>query len=181
MNNSFVASSPMLSLKKEPVAESTTITRTDSAVSKVVLHFLPPMTIRRKQVKENGEVELVESPITNPWLRLILSQHGWRLIIILLIATMHPVGRSFLAGFGFEFQDTRKIAVAAENADAAKQELTTISDSIKEIKLDVASLKANNAILNTKVDAIGEKQGALELKFSGFQIDFSKWKPQEKP
>lgn len=130
------------------------------------------MTIRRRKTKPDGEVEIVEEKLSNPWLQLILSQHGWRLVIIILLATMHPLGRSFLAGFGFEFQDTRKISVAAEEAKASKAEITAIADSVKEIRSDVANLKANNAIMNEKVDN-------LKLEFQGFKVDWAKWKKPE--
>src|SRR5688572_23779452 len=141
------------------------MTSTIASVYSKVISLSLPMTIRKKKVNDQGEVTVVDDEIKNPWVRLVLSQHGWRLVIIILLATMHPVGRSFLAGFGFEFQDTRKIAVAAEEAKASKAELTTIADSVKEIKADVSTLKANNAIINTKVDALSEKQTTLEQTF----------------
>lgn len=131
------------------------------------------MTVRRTKVKEDGEIEVIEQPINNPWLRLLLGTNGWKLIVIFLVATMHPIGRGLLSTLGFEFPDTKKISVAAEEAKSSKNELVVISDSVKEIKTDVASLKANNAILNSKVDG-------LEQTFRGFQIDFNKWKPQPK-
>lgn len=160
MNNSLVVSSPTLIPKKEPVGESTTTSKTDSVVSKVVHNFLPLMTIRRKQVKENGEIEVVEQEVKNPWLRLLLDRNGPLYVIIIIVITAHPLGRSFLAGLGFEFQDTKKIEVAATEAKATKVEVTSISDALKELSRDVTALKSNNAILQTKVDAIGEKQSA---------------------
>lgn len=166
--------------KREPVVESTATSKTESESSKVAHRFLP-MTIRRKKTTADGEVEVIESPITNPWLRLLLSTHGWRLVILLMILSMHPLGRGILAVVGFEFPDTRKIAVAAENANATKAELTTISDAVREIRADVTNLKASNSILQTKVDGVSEKQTALELKVTGFQVDWNKWRPKEEP
>lgn len=131
------------------------------------------MTIRRKQPKHDGEIEVVEQEIKNPWLRLLLGQNGWKLIILILILTQHPLGRGVLSTLGFEFPDTKKISVAAETASQTKSDLTQIADSVKEIQKDVTSLKANNAILNAKVDT-------LDQTFRGFQIDFSKWKPADK-
>ncbi len=126
------------------------------------------MTIRKTRTHE-GKIEVVEEPIHNPYLRILLGTNGWKLIVIFLIATMHPVGRGLLSSLGFEFQDTKKITVAAEEAKLSKTELVTISDSIKDIKADVSSLKANNAILNSKVDN-------MEQTFRGFQIDWNKWR-----
>lgn len=130
------------------------------------------MTVRRTKHK-GDEVEVIEEQITNPWVKLILGQNGWKIIVIFLIATMHPIGRGVLSTLGFEFPDTKKLTVAAEEAKTAKTEIQQISESIKEIKSDITSLKANNAIINSKVDG-------LEQTFRGFQIDFSKWKTPEK-
>lgn len=125
------------------------------------------MTIRKKN-KETGEEELTK---VNVW-QVLLSTQGFRLVLIILVVSMHPVGRQLLGTFGFEFPDQRKLSVAAEEAKSSKAEITAISESVKEIKSDIASLKANNAIINQKVDT-------LDQTFRGFQIDFNKWKPKE--
>jgi phage shock protein A len=123
------------------------------------------MTIRKTN-KSTGEVTSENYTI----LGLLLGTGGFRLVITLLIISMHPIGRGFLSGFGFKFPDEKLIAVAAEKTKDAESELTVISDSIKEMRTDLASLKANNAILNSKVDN-------MEQTFRGFQVDFNKWKP----
>ncbi len=169
---------PTLNPRKELDAASTTTSKIASGFSKAVKHFLPSMTIQKKKVKDGVITEVKEEEITNPWLRLVLGQHGWKLIILLLIATQHPLGRGILSSLGFDWQDTKKISVAAEEAKATKTEVTSIAETVKEIKLDVSALKANNAILNTKVDSLGEKQTALEQTFRGFQVDWAKWKPK---
>lgn len=103
-----------------------------------------------------------------------MSTNVFRLAIFVLVLSMHPIGRGFLTGFGFKFPDEKKIEEAATEAKDSKSEIAVISDSLKEIRTDVASLKANNAILNSKVDTIDQT-------FRGFQIDFNKWKPQPNP
>lgn len=135
--------------------------------------FFLPMTIQRRKIKDGEEVSVSETPITNPWLRLLLGQNGWKLIVIGLIATQHPLGRGVLASVGFEFQDTKKIAAAAENATTTKSELSQVTEALKDVKTDLTSVKANIAITNSKVDS-------LEQTFRGFQVDFSKWKPADK-
>lgn len=173
MTTNSVALSQTLNLKRTLAVDETMTSSPECVESKAKPLF--PMTLQRTKHKD-GKVEVVEEEITNPWLKLLLSTHGWRVVIILLLASMHPMGRSFLSGFGFDWQDTKKINVAAEEAKSSKTELVQISDAIKEMRADVATVKANNAVLNTKVDVLGEKQTALEQTFRGFQIDWSKWK-----
>lgn len=132
------------------------------------------MTVRKTKHTENGVVtEVVEEEIKNPWLRLLLGQNGWKLIILVLIASQHPLGRGILSSLGFDWQDTKKITEAASNASTAKSELQQINEAVKDIQKDVTSLKANNVILNSKVDT-------MDQTFRGFQVDFNKWKPAEK-
>lgn len=125
------------------------------------------MTIKRKS-KETGEIEEREISLKS----MFLGTPSFRTIILALILSQHPLGRQLLGTFGFEFPDQRKAAFTAEQATAAKQEIASIADTVKNIQTDVASLKANNAILNAKVDN-------MEQTFRGFQIDFNKWKPKE--
>lgn len=132
------------------------------------------MTIRKHRVKDGEVTEVVEEEIRNPWLRLLLGQNGWKLIIVILIFSQHPIGRGILSSLGFDWQDTKKINVATEQTKEAKNELTQISDSVREIRSDVATLKANNAIINEKFDN-------MKQEFQGFKIDFNKWKPEDKP
>lgn len=133
------------------------------------------MTLKKKTKDPvTGEERVVESVIGGPLLQLITGTGGFRILIFLFVASMHPLGRSVLGTFGFKFPDERNLVVAAEEAKSAKGEIAGIAESMKEIKADVASLKANNAIINSKVDN-------MEQTFRGFQIDFAKWKPQPKP
>lgn len=127
------------------------------------------MTVRKKN-KETGEITEQTVPLKD----LFLGTPTFRTIIILLLLSMHPIGRQLLGTFGFEFPDQKKLTVAAEEATASKHELTAIAEDVKEMKADVAALKANNTIVNEKVDT-------LRSEFSGFKIDFSKWKPQTPP
>lgn len=126
------------------------------------------MTVKKTN-KATGEVSTENVSM----LGLLLGTGGFRIVITVLILSMHPIGRGFLAGFGFKFPDEKLIVTAAEESKTAKSEITSISDALKEIRSDVSSLKANNAIINSKVDS-------MEQTFRGFQIDFNKWKPQEK-
>jgi hypothetical protein len=124
------------------------------------------MTIRKTN-KATGEITSENYTI----LGLLLGTGGFRLVITLLLISMHPIGRGFLSGFGFKFPDEKLLAVAAEKTRDTSHELTAIADSVKSIQTDITSLKANNAILNAKVDN-------MDQIFRGFQVDFNKWKPK---
>lgn len=139
------------------------------------------MTIQKRHVKDGVITQVVEQEITNPWLRLLLGQNGWKLIVVILIFSQHPIGRGILSSIGFDWQDTKKINVATEQTKEAKTELSSISEAVKDIKSDVAVLKTSNTSLNLKVDNLAEKQTALDQTFRGFQVDWSKWKTKDKP
>lgn len=131
------------------------------------------MTIKRRVKNvETGQDEIVEKVVTNPIIAVLTSNTGFRIVILVLVLSMHPLGRQLLGTFGFKFPDERSLTVATEQATAAKTELGQLTDSVRELKSDVASIKANNLILNSKVDR-------LDQAFTGFQIDFNKWKPKD--
>lgn len=126
------------------------------------------MTLRRKTPE--GKDEIVKVSL----LRMALGQEGFRLALIILVFSMHPVGRSVLSSFGFKFPDEQKIAVVATEAQGAKNELSQLSagvlklhEDVDAVKDDVAALKANFAITNNKLDK-------LSVDFTGFQVTFNK-------
>lgn len=103
--------------------------------------------------------------------------HGFRILLLILVLSMHPIGRGLLSSFGFKFPDEQKITVAAEQAFAVKTDVTKVQLSVDEIRKDVDGLKqdasqqrANYAIINTKLDK-------LSTDFGGFQIEFRKHQP----
>lgn len=118
------------------------------------------MTVRRK---ESGELSIVK------W---GMGTSGFRVVLLVMVMSMHPVGRGILNTFGFKFQDEQKINTAAEEARNAKTELNALSNTATEVRQDVASLKANMAILNSKVDR-------LDQTVTGFQVDFQRYKKPE--
>lgn len=118
------------------------------------------MTVRKKD--DSAELQIV---------RWGLGTNGFRVALLILVLSMHPIGRGFLTGFGFKFPDQQKLEDAASEAKSTKTELAALSDSVKDMKADMASIKANNAIINSKFEA-------LSSTVTGFQIDFQKWKAQ---
>lgn len=102
-----------------------------------------------------------------------LGTKGFRLAILVLVLSMHPIGRQLLGTFGFEFPDQRKLTIAADEAKKAQEQVESIVSSLIDMRKDIDAIKANNAIINSKVDK-------LELVFTGFQVDFTKFKAEPK-
>lgn len=128
------------------------------------------MTVRRKPTLEGDPTDPNELQIVK-W---GLGTKSFRVAILVLVLSMHPMGRQLLGTFGFEFPDQRKLTIAADEAKKAQEQVSTIVQALTDIKRDVDSIKANNAILNSKVDK-------LEVVFTGFQVDFQHYKtPNEK-
>lgn len=123
------------------------------------------MTVRKAPATEGEEGLLQVVDRT-------LGTKSFRTIILLLILSMHPVGRQILGTVGFEFPDQKKLTVAADEALKLQNNLVTIAETVKDLKSDMATVKANNAIINAKVDR-------LEQTFTGFQIDFNKYRKPE--
>lgn len=119
------------------------------------------MTVKRK-APDSSDLQIVNWGV---------KTNTWRAAVIILILSMHPIGRQLLGTFGFEFPDQRKLSVAADEAKASRTEITQLAESAKDLRQDVAQIKANNATLNTRFDA-------FEQTFSGFRVDFNKWKSE---
>lgn len=101
-----------------------------------------------------------------------LSTNVFRSAVLVLVLSMHPLGRQVLGTFGFKFPDEQKLNVAAEQAKDVHVDITALQKDVSDLK-DVASrMTANNAIINAKLDR-------LDQAFTGFQVDFNKWKPKD--
>lgn len=124
------------------------------------------MTVKKRPDSEEYEVT---GPIF--W-KLLTARGGIPGLILILVATQHPLGRQILGTFGFEFPDQKKITVAAEEARSAKEQMSQLVVDVKDMKVDVGSMKASNAILQTKVDT-------LDRTFQGFQVDWNRFKIQQ--
>ena len=125
------------------------------------------MTIKKTN-KRTGEVTEEQMSI----LGLLTGTGGFRVVITILILSMHPLGRGFLSGFGFRFPDEKLVTIAAEEAKGLRVDVDGLKKDVTELKENSSANKANNAIINSKLDR-------LEQTFSGFQIDFQKWKTKE--
>lgn len=157
--NNFTVSSPTANPRRVHWPGCTETLRIVSAPSNVDRHI--HMTTKKTD-KEN-ELQVV---------RWGLSTNAWRAGVMVLVLSMHPIGRQLLGTFGFEFPDQKKITQAAEQAHDVHTDVQQISIAVHDLQSDMAALKANNSILNLKVDK-------LSTDFVGFQVDFNKWKPHD--
>lgn len=122
------------------------------------------MTVRHK--KEDGQ----ESMTLVKW---GMTTNVFRSAILILVLSMHPLGRQVLGTFGFKFPDEQKLTLAADQAKDIRSDISTLQKDVAELKETVPRMAANNAIINSKLDR-------LETTITGFQVDFAKWKPQPK-
>lgn len=98
-----------------------------------------------------------------------MSTNVFRMALLVLVLSMHPLGRQVLGTFGFKFPDEQKLVVATDEAKAVKQDIASLQKDVTDLKDVATRTTANNAIINAKLDR-------LESTFTGFQVDFNKWK-----
>lgn len=110
------------------------------------------MTAKRKP---DGELEVVK------W---GLSTQGFRVALLVLVLSMHPLGRQLLATFGFQFPDQKRITEAAD-------QVTLLQAKVDGLAKDVDTVKTSQQALTTKVET-------LDHTITGFQIDFTKYKTE---
>ncbi len=110
-----------------------------------------------------------KDPTVNEMLRSGFGVGFFRTAILVLVLSMHPIGRQLLGTFGFEFPDQKKLNVAAEQASTVKQDLAGFQTSVNQLQTDFNAIKLNMNNVNNKVDM-------LDHSFQGFQVDFERFK-----
>ncbi len=111
------------------------------------------MTARRRP---DGDLEEVKSSLTT---------NGFRWGLLVLVASMHPLGRQALSMAGFQLNTTE--VKTAEQVVKTDDKVKKLDEDIAAIKLDVAGVKSDVKDVKAKVDQI-----------SMFQVDFERWKAQ---
>lgn len=119
------------------------------------------MTIRRK---DEGTLEEIG------WGKAT-KVYRWVLLGAVLAAT--PVGNNLLNLIGI------KTPVAAELA-ALSSDVAAVKSDTAALKLDVAHLKEDVTTLKIKSDKLENQTSTLQLAFTGFQIDFDKYRKEPK-
>lgn len=122
------------------------------------------MTVRRK--KPDGEEEVLRISYGS-WTKAIHLPY----IIGIFLAT--PFGANFLkATFNVSSPATEQVQVLTNDVKTLKDDVKSFKESVADLAKDMASVKANNSIINSKVDN-------LDTTFRGFQVDFNRWKPKD--
>jgi len=106
------------------------------------------MTVRRRN-DDGDEVQVTVSR------KLIYG-------VVALIASGTPPGQAFLAICGLK--------------SPAAQEVNDVQKTADSIRTDIALVKSDVASLKSDVAAVKTKQDNFEIRFTGFQIDFDKYK-----
>lgn len=124
------------------------------------------MTVKRHHTKEGD-------PTTN--LEIVkwgMSTNVFRMVLLIFVFSMHPLGRQVLGTFGFKFPDEQKLIVATDEAKGLRSDVEVLKSDVKDLRDTARSVRDNNTIINNKLDE-------LSRTFVGFQIDFNKWKPKD--
>lgn len=109
------------------------------------------MTARRK---ETGEMELIPG----------MGTKSFRVALLMLVISMHPLGRQILGTVGFKFPDEQKLVVATEKAADTSKDTQQLKEDVKDLKDAILRITASSLIINTKLDDVGKTIG-------GFKID----------
>lgn len=107
------------------------------------------MTIKRR---DTGE----DFTINQGW-----TTKSFRLAVVVLIASMHPVGRELLNAAGFKIPRDPGI-VAEEVKHQTSIQTETVTQQITD--------------LSKKVDTLTTNMADAERRFTGFQLDFERYK-----
>lgn len=89
--------------------------------------------------------------------------------MVFLILTMHPMGRGFLTGLGFQFPEQKVIQETKADDVALKTAITALQTSLTDVQKDIQAIKVSNAIVTSEVKL-------LKDTVTGFQIDYSKYR-----
>lgn len=100
------------------------------------------MVARRRDTGEEFQLQ-------TPW-----TTKGFRTVLVVLVASMHPVGREILNKLGFDIPRDPGIAMS--------KDLKSINSRLDE--------------LNDKIDATDVKVTSLTKRFGTFEVDFSNYK-----
>lgn len=112
-----------------------------------------PMTVKRR---DNGDLEII---------RWGLGTNGFRLVLLVLVLSMHPLGRGFLNTFGFKFPDEQKIIVTAEQASQLTLKVDKLTDELTRMQTDMKDVRTSVS--------------GLQATVSGFQGNFDRNKPTQ--
>jgi outer membrane murein-binding lipoprotein Lpp len=109
------------------------------------------MTARREP---SGELQEVKSNLTT---------NSFRWALLVLVASMHPMGRTVLKTAGFDLPAPD--AVTAKTILEVQRDVNDVKGEVAQVKTDVAQVKSD--IKDAKI------------QFARFEVDFDRWKKGE--
>lgn len=110
------------------------------------------MTVRKKETGET--MEIIPG----------MGTKTFRTFLLVLVISMHPLGRQILGTVGFKFPDEQKLVVATEKAADANKDTQQLKEDVKDLKDAILRITASSLIINTKLDEVSKTIG-------GFKID----------
>lgn len=111
------------------------------------------MTVKKKLTRNGEELQEVRSSF---------ATNGFRWALIVLVASMHPLGRTLLGQMGFVLPD-----------QAGEKRLV---EEVQQVKADVGGLKKDIADVKVDLHVTSNKVDDLSRTFTGFQVDFERYR-----
>ena len=125
------------------------------------------MTVRRKPETDEWELK-------NNW-----TTRGFRIALLILVASMHPVGRDILHGLGFNIP--RDPGVVSLEITKQLEEVKATQGAGRKVQEEVKEeLARTNRNLGERLDKTDLAVKELSSKFSMFEVDFSKYRKEPK-
>lgn len=112
--------------------------------------------IRRKRTAEGAE------EIEIPWSKGTLT---FRSLLMLLVVSATPMGQQMLKNLGI-------YAPMTENVGQLHKDVEGMRTDVTGLKADILGIKAD-------MKAMGDKNQILEMKVTGFLVDFDKYRKQK--
>ena len=101
--------------------------------------------------------------LENPVTKILLSPDSSRILIMVLVLSMHPLGQKFLSSFGFTFDNSsagvkKDIEQVKSDVVATRDDLSKARQSIGYVQMDDSRLKNQMTSLEVNIDKLKKEQ-----------------------
>lgn len=123
---------------------------------------------RKRVINDDGDAEDV--------LEVREGKRIWtfRTSLLVLVLSATPFGQQVLKNFGIH-------SPAGQEVNDVQKVVDSIRKDIADVKADVAGVKNQVGSLKEEVGAVAQQANRLAVEFTGFRVDFDKYKSYEIP
>lgn len=126
------------------------------------------MTVRRK---DTGEVEeLLWGPKTK----------AYRLVLLGAALAATPFGQSLLNNVGVRTPVMAEVVTLTDKVAGVSDKVVTVTFDVSKLKDDLSKVKDDIAAVKVDTAAVKSEQANFKQVFSGFQVDFDKYRKEPK-